>query len=205
MYRPSRQLDLCNSSRRGFTLFEVLITTGIMAILGAVIVASMAPEGGMNLEAAARILVSDLTYARSLSIQYNTKWAVQFDAANNRYNLVYAGTGAQPVLLTNSRAAGDAPSSTYQVNLASQGASTVGTNGVTFAGAGLQGTTTMVTDVTFGPLGGTGPTRTQDTVIWLTTGTGSSTQYVRLTVSWVTGQVWVDRPSMFTTSAAVLQ
>lgn len=205
MRSPYQQIDCRNPNRRGFTLFEVMISVTLMAILGAVAVTSMAPDAGMNLEAAARVMASDLTYARSLSIQYNTKWALQFDVTNNRYSLVYAGTGAQPVLLTNSRAAGDAPSSTYLVNLASLGASTVGTNGATLAGAGLQGTTTMVTDVTFGPLGGTGPTRTQDTVIWLTNGTGSSTQYVRLTVSWITGQVWVDRPIMFTTSAAVLQ
>ncbi len=65
-------------------------------------------------------------------------------------------------------------------------------NGVRLAGAALQNSFGSVQDVTFGPLGGTGPLRSKDTLILLIQGTGSQTQAVGLTVSWVTGQVWTD-------------
>lgn len=190
---------------RGFTLYEVCITMAIVAVLAAVVVPSMAPSSTLRLEAVARILASDVTYARSLAVQYNTNWSLQFDLNNNRYDLVYTGGGTQPFFPVNTRGYGDGPTSLYRVTIGQLGESTVGNNGVKLAGAALKTSTTNVTDITFGPLGGTGPARSEDTVIWLTEGTGSNTKYVRLTVSWITGQVWLDRPDMFTTKDQVLQ
>lgn len=191
--------------RRGFTLYEMVITLTILGTLAAIVVPSMAPADTERLEAVARIVASDLGYARNLAIQYNTNWSLQFDLTNNSYDLVFSGTGTQPYFPQNSRAYGDGPTTLYRVNVASLGASTAGSNGVKLAGAALKTSQQNVTNIVFGPLGGTGPSRSEDTVVWLTTGAGSSTKYVRLTISWITGQVWVDRPDMFTTSSQVLQ
>src|SRR5262249_4166639 len=91
--------------------------------------------------------------------------------------------------------AGNSGSGSYTVNVGSIGMAAGRSNGVRLAGAAQLTSGQSVTDVRFQPLGGTGPLRIQNTVIWLTQGTGSDTRYARLTVSWVTGQVWVDRPS----------
>ena len=62
---------------------------------------------------------------------------------------------------------------------------------VVLAGAALKTSKAAVTDVNFGPSGGTGPSRTQDTVIWLIQGKGNDRRSVLLTVSWLTGNVLV--------------
>ena len=190
---------------QAFTLVEMLIAIGIVAILASVVVPELNTAGSQKLEAVARILASDLGYARNLAIQYNTQWSVQVDLTNNAYNLVYAGSGAQPVTLVNARGNGDAASTTYRVNVGNLGESTIGSNGVTLAGCALQGTQANITTVTFGPMGSLGPTQTQDTVIWLTSGSGATAAYVKLTVSWVTGQTWFTPTQMYTTRSQVFQ
>lgn len=190
---------------RGFTLAEMIIAVGVMAVIAAVVVPELTPNGTQQLESIARIVASDLNYARNLAIQYNTNWSLQFDVANNGYNMVYSGSGTQPVQLVNPRGYGDKPSSTYYVNIGGLGQSTTGTNFVALGGVALHDSQTDTTKVTFGPLGSLGPGQTQDTVIWLTHGSGTSMKYSRLTVSWITGQVWIDRPAIYVSRAAVLQ
>lgn len=190
--------------RRAFTAFEMLTASTILAVLAAVAVTSMAPGQVQNLQSVTAVLASDLDYARSLAVQYNTQWSVQFDLTNNTYSLVYAGAGTQPFYPVNARGRGDAASATYLVPVKSLGQSSRGDNGVRLAGMALKTTQQNVTTVTFGPLGNL-PSQSQDTVIWLTYGAGSSMKFSRITVSWVTGQVWVDQPDMFTSPTQVFK
>lgn len=71
----------------------------------------------------------------------------------------------------------------------------MGRSGVRLAAARLVSTQEPVGDVTFQPQGGTGPARAIDTEIWLTQGVGAESRVRRITVSWVTGQAWIDSPA----------
>ncbi len=72
---------------------------------------------------------------------------------------------------------------------------------VAIGGAALKVSKSLVTDVVFGPSGGTGPTRTQDTVIWLQENTGNDRRSILLTVSWITGNVIVGDVQSYSTSS----
>lgn len=191
--------------RGAFTLVELLMAVAIIAILGYVLLPSVDSIGAQRLDAVARILAADMSLARSLAIQYNTQWSIQFDVPNNRYDLVWSGVGTAPPMPENPHALGPQTPGEFRVDVARLGVSTAGSNGAQAAGAALKTSRTSVTDVTFGPLGSTGPQRSEDTVVWLTSGQGTQTKFSRLTVSWVTGQVWIDPPEMFTSMNQLFQ
>jgi type II secretory pathway pseudopilin PulG len=184
---------------------ELLMAVAIIAILSYVLLPTIDSVPAQRLDSVARILAADLSLARSLAIQYNTNWSIQFDSTNNRYDLVWSGTGTPPPMPDNPHAIGPQTPGEFRVEVARLGVAMSGSNGVQMAGAALKASRTGVTDVTFGPLGSTGPQRSEDTVIWLTAGTGTQTKFSRLTVSWVTGQVWVDPPEMFTSMNQLFQ
>lgn len=174
--------------RSAFTLIETLIAVTIMAILATIAVTASGSAGTQTLESVARVMATDLRLARSLAIQYNTEYAVEFDVQNNRYQIVHTGTGTPPPLedpLTPDGQAGP-------IELGRLGTNGMDTNGIQLAAAVLKDAMTSVSDVTFGPLGGTGPARNEDTLVVLSQGTGADLQTVKLTVSWVTGQVWIE-------------
>jgi len=177
---------------------EMLASVAILAILGVVLLPAVDSVASQRLDSVARILAADMSLARSLAIQYNTQWAIQFDGTNNQYNLVWTGSGTSPPVPSNPHAIGQQTPGVFQVDVARLGMATAGRNGVTYAGAAMKISQTNVSEVSFGPLGSTGPLRSEDTVVWLTSGPGTQTMFSRVTVSWVTGQVWIDPPTMFT-------
>ena len=136
-----------------------------------------------------------------MAIGHNTEWTVRFDFAGNTYELVHTGTGNPPPL-NNPLAPAGQLDNRYLVPLGRMGSTSARGNGVRLSGAATKDSRTAVSEVTFGPLGGTGPARGEDTVIWLVTAGTLDVRYVRMVVSWVTGQVWVDRPMMFTGAAS---
>lgn len=176
--------------RTAFTLMETLITVTILGILASVILPAMQSTNTRTLESAARILAADLRLARSLAIQFNTDYTVRFDQQNNVYEIVHTGTGNPPPI-TNPLAP-NPQDGTYLVELERLGATSSHGNGVSLVAVMLDDSRQPETNVTFGPLGGTGPARSEDTVIWLAKGRPQDVRFVRLTVSWVTGQVWID-------------
>jgi hypothetical protein len=105
----------------------------------------------------------------------------------------------------NPHAIGPQTPGVFRVDVARLGTTTVGNNGVRTAGAALKTSRASVSMVTFGSLGSTGPQRSEDTVLWLTSGQGTQTKFSRLTVSWVTGQDWVDPPETFTSMNQLFQ
>jgi hypothetical protein len=98
-----------------------------------------------------------------------------------------------PPPLTNPLAPPGRENDPYRVEVGRLGGTTGRRIPVRLGGAMLSESRVAVNDVTFGPLGGTGPGRSEDTIVRLTGPSGDGTQAVRLTVSWVTGQVWIDR------------
>lgn len=187
--------------RSAFTLPEVLIVVSILGIVASVAVTTASSFSSQPLESAGRILAADLRVARSMAIQHNTEWAVQFDFSNNTYELVHVGSGSPPAAVNpldpNSRITGK-----YIVDFDQVASS--GFNGapISIAGAGLMTDRVRTKEVVFGSRGGTGPSVSQDTVIWLTQNSGDEIRYVRLVVSWVTGEVFIDPAANFGASVA---
>ncbi len=185
------------TSRSGFTLTEVLIVVTIIAIVGAVVLPSLQATRTHSLESVARILAADLRLARSHAIEYNTDWTVRFDVAAGRYFLEHSGSGSPPAPVNVHASAGQSRD-VYVVDLSRLGVSTNTSGGVVLDGVFGSDSNESYSIVTFGPIGGTGPqsgsaaNRSEDTVIRLSTGFGSEQRIIRLTVSWVTGQVWIS-------------
>jgi prepilin-type N-terminal cleavage/methylation domain-containing protein len=181
--------------RNGFTLIEMLIVVVVMGILAAVVIPAFRSSHARSLESTARVLAGDLRLARSQAVQFDTEYTVQFDLAENSYTIVHSGAGSPPALKNPLAPAGQ-ETGPYVVDLDSLGPLGAAGGDIRLAGAALKTSQQDVTDIEFGPLGGTGPARVEDTILWVITGTGDDTRCVRITVSWVTGQVWVDPPRM---------
>lgn len=186
------------SARRGrdaFTLVEVLTVIVVMGILASVIIPAFRSSHAQSLESAARVLATDLRLARSQAIQFDTEYTVQFNLGTNSYSIAHTGTGSPPVLRNPLAPAGQEASG-YVVDLDQLAPAGTSAGEIRLAGIALKTSQTNVGDIEFGPLGGTGPARSEDTVIWLTTGSGNDTRCVRMVVSWISGQVWIDPPMM---------
>ena len=76
-------------SRRpgGYTLIEVLLTVAILGLIGAAVVPSMLNAGSLGVQAAARVIVSDLLYAQNEAIAQQLTRGVVFDVASDSYRL----------------------------------------------------------------------------------------------------------------------
>ena len=185
-------------TRKAFTLLETLIAVTLLAILASVVVTASSSAGTQSLESLARVVAADLRLARNQAVQYNSAWTVRFDPDDNAYELVHTGTGNPPQLQLPFATPGDP----YRVELHRLG-TVDADNGVRLNPLTLKSSGTIVTDVTFEPLGGTGPLRTEDTMITLTRTQGTTTQAVRLTISWLTGRVQLERASALPTTPVV--
>lgn len=183
-------------SRSGYTLIEVLIVVTILGIVASVAVPAMSSPSFHGLKSTGRVCASDLRLASQLAIQYGTTYTVDLDVSGNRYELRHTGT-SNPPALQNPNAAPGSIAGKYVVEVGSFGENGSGTQGVRLIGAELKTSRQSVNNISFGPQGGTGPSRTEDTAIWFCRGTGANRQYLRLSVAAVTGQVWIDQPSTF--------
>lgn len=183
--------NIPSGRRAGFTLTESLIALTILAILATMMIPSSTSGGPYLLHSAARVLVSNLRLARELAIAHNTQWKVEFDSDAESYELLHAGTKTVPEVRRRLSGTGD-DAETYEMSLNHRAALLDGSGTVEFESITLANSGTAVSDVTFGPLGGTGPARGEDTTIVLARGTANARQRVTITISWVTGQVWLQ-------------
>ncbi|MEX0702659.1 MAG: GspH/FimT family pseudopilin [Planctomycetales bacterium] len=180
-------------NRRGFTLIELLIVLSVLAILAGAVVSSAGRPATQALEATARVLASDLRLARSLAVQHGSEWTVRFDFDGRGYELLHTGTGNPPP--PRNPLAPPRSDGRYRVDFASDAGPARGM--VRIAAVQLATSGQAASDVRFQPLGGTGPARSEDTLIRLVAENGPSAPAVLVTVSWVTGNVWVapiDQP-----------
>ena len=188
---------MSTNRNRGFTLVELLIVVTVLGIMATVILPSMHSTSSLiGLEAAARTMAADLRIARQSAVQYNSTYAVAIDLAGNAYQIKFTGTGTVPTL-TNTLQSADTNGN--KIDFDQWSAGRLSQTRVVLAGAALKTSKTSVTDVTFGPSGGTGPSRTQDTVFWITQGSGNERLSVLVTVSWLTGNVTVGDVQLFPT------
>ena len=99
-------------SIRAFTLVEVLVVVTIVGIAGAIVVPSMISAGTMGVQAAGRIVISDLLVAQNEAIAKQRPRRVLFEQEPDRYRLTDE-TGA--TLGVNWKA-GDATAGNYMVD-----------------------------------------------------------------------------------------
>ena len=168
----------------GFSLLELLLVVAVVGILLAIVLPSTQPSIYDQLRSTARIVATDLAYARSLAVAYNSTYRVTFDTKENQYILKHSGTNAALNKLPPSPFASrnDLPEQ-HIVDLDDlpHVGATVRLIAAAASGAALQ----RVDNVEFGPLGQT--TRSDPTMIWLTAGIGGDQRYIALQVNPVTG------------------
>lgn len=177
------------ANRDGFTLVELMIVVLLLSILATVSLISTDSSGSLALDATARMLAADLHLARNHAIKFNTEYTVEFDLNAQTYEILHTGSGDLPVP-KNNLAGSAADSDRYLKQIQIDSLNLPGQ--AVLRQINLKTSTSAVSDLTFGPMGGTGPVRNEDTVLMLTTQKNGTTFYILITVSWVTGQAWVD-------------
>lgn len=72
---------------RAYTLIEVLVVVAILGTAAALVVPSMSSAGNLRVQAAVRELVSDITFAQSDAVAYQSRRAIIFYEGEGRYVL----------------------------------------------------------------------------------------------------------------------
>ncbi|HZZ28619.1 MAG TPA: prepilin-type N-terminal cleavage/methylation domain-containing protein [Pirellulales bacterium] len=170
--------------RRAFSLLELLMVIVLVSILAKMVITNAVSTAYDQLHSVANIVAGELAYARGLAVGNDSTYCFTLDTTNNRLVLTYTGSDPTLATLPNSpfRSPTDA-SNQYTVSL-----STLPSLGipVKLLGGQAVGTTTQtITSVEFGPYGST--TQANQSVLWLTAGTGTSRRYISVTVNPVTG------------------
>ena len=80
------------NKRKGFTLAELVITLGVMAVVLGVVffVVSRRDSSHRDIMAAADQLMSEIRYTRQRAIIEGERVAINFDGANGRYTIYYS-------------------------------------------------------------------------------------------------------------------
>ncbi|MEX0653772.1 MAG: GspH/FimT family protein [Phycisphaeraceae bacterium] len=73
--------------RRGYTLIEVMIVVIVVSIVAAVIVPQMLQAGTLGVQAAARMIISDILYAQNEAVAQQGTRQVVFDVDGNSYRV----------------------------------------------------------------------------------------------------------------------
>ncbi len=180
----NRSSATCRRVRPAFSLVELLIVIVLMSILAKMAITSATSSAYDQLRATANILAGELGYGRSLAVGNNSSYRFDVDVSGNR--LVMRHTGADTTLntLPNSpfRSPSDPPDQ-YIVALANLPRLAMPVN--VLGAQSVGSTTSTITSIEFGPYGAT--TQSNQSVLWLTAGSGSGRRYISISVNPVTG------------------
>ncbi len=168
----------------GFSLIELMIVLAIVSTIVALALPSSDSLVRDQLDAAGRIIISELDYARELAVSNNSRYRVTFDFDGHRFVLEHSGADATLDALPPSpfRSPQDPPDQ-HIVELDRLAGLRVPIRLYTAyaAASPIQ----YAGDVEFGPLGET--TCPDETVVWLEAGAGSARRYLSLEINPVTG------------------
>lgn len=157
-----------SNHRTGMTLVELMVVVVIIAIAAALVVPQMGSAQDITAQAAARMLISDLSYAQNEAVANQAIRKVIFDLANNTYRL----TDSDDAPISSPWQGGD-----YIVDLDGDGRYA----GVTLNAADFNGNN----EVTFDSLGSPSDGGTVEL--------GADGNVYRVTVTPFTGRVTVER------------
>lgn len=119
----------------GFTLIEIIIVVIILGIAAMMAVPMLSSAADMQVRAAANRIAADLEYAKSMAITHQKTYSVEFDTANESYQILDS-TGtviANPVRPSEDYAVDfSTDSNTSRVNIATAVFNTVMYDTVTF-------------------------------------------------------------------------
>ncbi|RCS42092.1 prepilin-type N-terminal cleavage/methylation domain-containing protein [Bremerella cremea] len=186
---PSRSITQAASPdglarRVGYTLIEILITIAVLGILAAVVIPQIGSSAPDQVLGVAQILASDLDYARTLAISNGSKYKLTFDLAHNAYVLTHSSSNSALDVL---------PAQPFRKPSADPQSLTISPDDFPRLGTRIK-IVAVVTDETspkdvdsieFGTLGQT--TRTQPTLIWLSSSAGAEEIYLPIRVHPITG------------------
>ncbi len=176
-----RPMRYASRYHTGFTLMELLMVIALVGVLAGLVLPSAEPSVNDQLRATARILATDLAYARSLAVTNNSRYRVMFDVKRNRYILEHSGVNANLDLLPDSpfsRAAG--PQRQIVVAL-----DELPRLGVPVRLEAVLQDRESIAEVEFKPLGET--TTAAEATIWLGAGGDARKRYIPVTVHPITG------------------
>lgn len=183
--------------RRAFTLVELLIVIAILGVLLALAAPYLSSDVPHQLQMAADSVANDFVYARGLAVANNSSYRLTFNVAASSYVLQH--TGANTAL-------NKLPPSPFHTFNAGQTQQTTQLSRLPM----LAGSVTIaavkknpaspsdVTDLEFGPLGGT--TRPEVTLVWLVSNCTGTKMYIPITVNSTTGIVDVGNVQTATPS-----
>jgi prepilin-type N-terminal cleavage/methylation domain-containing protein len=167
----------------GFSLIELVFVLSLIAILVAFAMPDTNPSVTARLTSAAQALEGDLAYCQSLAMTHNSTYRVQFDVGTDQYYLEHTGSNsALDQIAAIAIESGDVSS---QTALRFSDRPHIGPYVVIDSVEAVSGPSPAVDDVEFGPLGQT--TRTEETAIWRSSGTGDGKRYLAVIVNPRTG------------------
>ncbi len=173
-----------NRPNAGFTLVELLMVVALVGVLAALVLPRAEPSLNDQLRATARILATDLAYARSLAVTNNSRYRVVFDVKDNRYLIEHSGSNPSLDLLPDSPFS-RLPGPQRQMVVALDELPRLGGRVQLEAAAEFNWFLRAATEVEFGPLGET--TAGGWTVVWLGAGSDRQKRYILVFVHPITG------------------
>lgn len=182
--RNAHHRKLTTAALRGYTLIEVLVVVTIMGVAGAVVAPSMSQAGVLRIQAAVRMIVSDITFAQMDALGYQEQRAIVFDVDNNQYTLIQVNGNSIDV---DADALYDlkGPNQRYRINLNDEKY-----GGTVIESASFDGNTTLIFDEMGGPVSAPGTSTLSDGGSIILAGPLSRW---RINVAAFTGRVTVTR------------
>lgn len=139
-----------------YTLVEVLVTVTIIGIAGAMVAPSMGQAGVLKIQAAVRMIVSDITFAQMDALGYQEQRAIVFDIDSNSYTLVQVnGNSIDPD--TDALYDQRGPQQRYRINL-----DDARYGGTVIESASFDGDSTLIFDEMGGPVSTPGSSNLSD-------------------------------------------
>jgi prepilin-type N-terminal cleavage/methylation domain-containing protein len=179
---PSRRL----AGRFAFSLIELLIVVAILGILIAVAAPYLSTNVPQQLQMAADSVAGDISYARGLAVANNSTYRITFNIGTNSYVMQHTGATAALNKLPPSPFHTFSADKTEQIAELARLSMLAGSVKIA-AVKKNPASPSDVTDLEFGPLGGT--TRTEATQVWLCSTSTGTRMYIPVTVNPTTGIV----------------